>query len=189
MPQNFNSWSKSIVYIRLAFSVVGLAIMLFFSVVSSDGRPVTVAAAIGLLLFIYWNVRVMGSWRRTPATGSGLSGVREFPPAKAVISDSSDIRAQLIAIWRVHVATGGAQLLGGVFAWYLEPLQSTIADIWLGMALASLPGFLFGIALQRLSSDQWRRTPGTILWAYFSCAALITFVGAPLGIVVFGDFW
>ena len=181
MSRNLNAWFRTTVYVRLALGAVALAIMLFSAVVFSDGRLLSVAAVFGLLLFMYWDLRVIRSWRQPRVVPPSDAG--RFHLA-AVPGHGDDVWLQLIALWRIDVGIAGTQLIGAILLWSLAPLHDPFADAWLGGTLASFPGLMAGLALQRAHSDQWGRTRKAIRLTYVVCAALLTLVGAPLGVFV-----
>jgi hypothetical protein len=65
----FDSWSRSIVCFRLALTVVALLIMVFFGIVSKEGRALAVIVVVVLPVVLYRDVRTMRSWRQTGKSG------------------------------------------------------------------------------------------------------------------------
>ena len=59
----FGSWHRFVIGLRLALSVVAMLIMLFFGIVSSEGRLVALVAVIVLPLIIYRDWRTLQAGR------------------------------------------------------------------------------------------------------------------------------
>jgi hypothetical protein len=59
----FEKWSKFIAYLRAASSAAAFLIMIFFSVVSEEGRMVTVPGAAVAAFVLYRDFRTIRSWR------------------------------------------------------------------------------------------------------------------------------
>lgn len=100
------------------------------------------------------------------------------------MNNLDELHSQFIALWRIHIAVVVAQVIGGVVIWKLARSDSVFLNLWLGAAIASLPGLLCGIAWERAHSDRWKRTARTFRYLYIACASLMTFVAAPLTVVV-----
>ena len=101
-----------------------------------------------------------------------------------VSTSNLDLSSQFVALWRVHVAVVVTQVAGGAVFWSLETLHRVLPNLWVGAAAGSFPGLLIGLALQRAYSDQWHRSALALRRLYIICAVLMTFVGAPLALLV-----
>lgn len=60
----FDNWSRFIVCFRLVLTVVALLIMVFFGIVSKEGRVLAVIVVLVLPFVLYRDLRTMRSWRQ-----------------------------------------------------------------------------------------------------------------------------
>jgi hypothetical protein len=65
MPQEFfDSWAKFVVCTRLVLSIVALLVMLFFAVVSTEGRLVPALVVFAVSFVLYRDLRTLRRWRQ-----------------------------------------------------------------------------------------------------------------------------
>lgn len=60
----FDNWRRFIVCFRLVLTVVALLIMVFFGIMSKEGRVLAVIVVLVLPFVLYRDLRTMRSWRQ-----------------------------------------------------------------------------------------------------------------------------
>ena len=112
----------------------------------------------------------------TPASG----WIHRIRDDFRILRSSGDYLSQILTTWRIGIAVVTFQLVGRQVGLAFGPYETTFENLWVGGALASLPGFLVGRAWELSNESRRASSPRPIRTMYAVLATFFTVFAVPM---------
>jgi hypothetical protein len=109
-----------------------------------------------------------------------MAYLREILATLSMLRDPVLLRAQLVGTWRIFLAICLVQLMAGAMCLGFRPYTDAFLSFWFGGAVASLPGFLLGLAWLRSARPEALVANRAVISLYAVCSVLMTVVAWPM---------
>lgn len=103
------------------------------------------------------------------------------PQASATRTAADDLQP----LWPLSITLFVAQVAGVGLCWWIGKYPSWLDNVWVGGALASFPGYLLGLGVQRRFGPEGMREQRTMVRRLGAAALLLSV--AVLSMVLFGS--